>query len=360
MIRRLAPCFLLMLCVAIAAAQAMPDRVRVSSGVTSGLLQTKVNPNYPPLARQARIQGAVILRVVISKTGDVQDVQLISGHPMLAPAAIEAVKQWKYRPYLLNGDPVEVETQVQVNFTLSDVRMPLGPNGLLQISESVMRPLRTSTVDPAYPPLAVETHVQGPVILNIDINASGEVETVTPFTGNPMLMQSAIVVVRQWKYRPYLLNGEPAKVQTSVSLNFVLSGENDSPASVTDGPLPPSPTEVRLLNGEVAASHPAPQTPLPKRIRVSAGVAQGLVLTKINPEYPHDAKEARIQGVVLLQVNIAEDGTVKQVELISGHPTLAQAAIDAVKQWTYRPYLFNGNPIEVETQVRVDFTLSPE
>jgi periplasmic protein TonB len=98
---------------------ATPQRVRVSQGVSQGLLIRKVNPVYPPLARQARIQGSVLLQAEISKSGDIQNLRLISGHPMLAPAAIEAVKQWKYKPYLLNGEPVEVETQVQVNFTLS-------------------------------------------------------------------------------------------------------------------------------------------------------------------------------------------------------------------------------------------------
>jgi len=98
---------------------ATPQRVRVSSGVSQGLLVRRVNPTYPPLARQARIQGVVVLQAQISKSGDIENLQLISGHPMLAPAAIEAVKQWKYKPYLLNGEPVEVDTQVQVNFTLS-------------------------------------------------------------------------------------------------------------------------------------------------------------------------------------------------------------------------------------------------
>ncbi len=98
---------------------ATPTRVRVSQGVSQGLLVKRIQPNYPPLARQARIQGTVILQAEISKDGSIQNLHLISGHPMLAPAAIEAVKQWKYKPYLLNGEPVEVETQVQVNFTLS-------------------------------------------------------------------------------------------------------------------------------------------------------------------------------------------------------------------------------------------------
>jgi periplasmic protein TonB len=98
---------------------ATPQRVRVSQGVSAGLLVRRVNPNYPPLARQARIQGQVILRAVISKDGSIENLTLVSGHPMLAPAAIDAVKQWKYKPYLLNGEPVEVDTEVQVNFTLS-------------------------------------------------------------------------------------------------------------------------------------------------------------------------------------------------------------------------------------------------
>lgn len=98
---------------------ATPQRVRVSLGVSQGLLIKKIQPSYPPLARQARIQGRVLLQAEISKDGTIENLRLISGHPMLAPAAIEAVKQWRYKPYMLNGEPVAVETQVEVNFTLS-------------------------------------------------------------------------------------------------------------------------------------------------------------------------------------------------------------------------------------------------
>jgi len=95
-----------------------PVKLRVSSGVAAGMLVHQVKPQYPPLAMQARIQGTVVLQAVIGKDGTVRDLHLVSGHPMLAPAAIEAVKQWRYRPYLLNNEPVEVDTQVNVNFTL--------------------------------------------------------------------------------------------------------------------------------------------------------------------------------------------------------------------------------------------------
>ena len=98
---------------------ATPQRVRVSQGVSQGLLVHQVKPTYPPLARQARIQGTVVLQAVISKDGSIENLHLISGHPMLAPAAMDAVKQWKYKPYFLNGEPVEVETTINVNFTLA-------------------------------------------------------------------------------------------------------------------------------------------------------------------------------------------------------------------------------------------------
>ena len=98
---------------------ATPQRVRVSQGVSQGLLIHRVQPMYPPLARQARIQGSVILQAEISKDGSIENLRLISGHPMLAPSAIEAVRQWRYKPYFLNGEPVAVETQITVNFTLA-------------------------------------------------------------------------------------------------------------------------------------------------------------------------------------------------------------------------------------------------
>ena len=97
---------------------ATPQRVRVSSGVQAGNLINKVQPVYPPIAKNARIQGQVLLQAVISKTGVVENLHAVSGHPMLIPAAVEAVKQWRYKPYFLNGEPVEVETTIQVNFTL--------------------------------------------------------------------------------------------------------------------------------------------------------------------------------------------------------------------------------------------------
>jgi protein TonB len=97
-----------------------PSKVRVSSGVAQGLLIHQVKPMYPPLAMQARIQGTVVLQAVIAKDGTVQDLRVVTGHPLLVQAALDAVQLWRYKPYLLNDQPVEVDTQINVNFTLGN------------------------------------------------------------------------------------------------------------------------------------------------------------------------------------------------------------------------------------------------
>jgi protein TonB len=96
----------------------VPQRVRISQGVTKGLLVHRVEPVYPTLARAARVQGEVVLSAIIDTNGQITNLQLVSGHPMLVPAAFTAVREWRYKPYLLNGQPVEVETMITVIFSL--------------------------------------------------------------------------------------------------------------------------------------------------------------------------------------------------------------------------------------------------
>jgi protein TonB len=90
-----------------------------TSSMLQGSLIRRVEPVYPPLARSARIQGPVVLAAIISKAGSIERLQVLSGHPMLVKAAVDAVSQWRYRPYVLNGEVIEVETQITVNFKLN-------------------------------------------------------------------------------------------------------------------------------------------------------------------------------------------------------------------------------------------------
>jgi len=103
---------------AIAVVKAKPaGPVRVSSGVATGNLINKITPVYPAIAKAAHVQGQVVLHAIISKTGTIENLTVESGPPMLRQAAIDGVRQWRYKPYLLNGEPTEVDTTITVNFT---------------------------------------------------------------------------------------------------------------------------------------------------------------------------------------------------------------------------------------------------
>ena len=95
-----------------------PPHRPIISHLDEGMVTHRVEPSYPALAKQAHVQGEVVLRAVISKQGRIEGLQVVSGHPLLASAAADAVSQWRFRPYLLNGTPVEVETQITVRFKL--------------------------------------------------------------------------------------------------------------------------------------------------------------------------------------------------------------------------------------------------
>jgi protein TonB len=97
---------------------AAPSKISISAGVAGGLLLQKTAPAYPQIAREARVSGTVVIQATISKTGVIQNLRAVSGPTMLRQAALDAVKNWRYKPYLLDGDPVDVETTVSVTFSL--------------------------------------------------------------------------------------------------------------------------------------------------------------------------------------------------------------------------------------------------
>ncbi len=104
------------------------------------------------------------------------------------------------------------------------------------------------------------------------------------------------------------------------------------------------------------SSIPAAQPKLAQKVQVSSGVAQGLLVHQVTPRYPAQARQARVQGTVVLQALIGKDGSVRNLHALSGPPMLTQAALDAVKQWRYKPYYLDGQPVEAETQINVKFT----
>ena len=323
-------------------AQVSVPRVRVSEGVMKALLVHKVDPACP--ADHVNIRDSVVLQAVISKAGDVASLVAISGHPMLIPRAIEAVKQWKFRPYLLNGIPVEVETTIHVEFSPPEENAPRNDQvqktgGLVEAPPGVVQGLIVRRVAPVYPPLARAARIQGTVVLSIVITKTGEVRDTKLVSGHPMLAPAAMEAVKQWRYRPYMSGDQPVDVETVVRVNFRMADSRVShPAAVSE-------SDSRAAGGT-------------QLVRVTPAVAQGLLASKVDPEYPEEARQKRIQGTVVLKANIDKEGEVARVELISGDALLAPAAMDAVLQWKYRPFLLNGEPMSVETTVQVKFSLA--
>jgi TonB family protein len=152
--------------------------------------------------------------------------------------------------------------------------------------------------------------------------------------GDLLLAHAVEEAAKRWKFKPVISGNKAIAVIARASLTFVLSDDN------------------QRVNGVVPEIGTVRQ---PQPVRVSEGVSLGLLVHKVKPVYPPEAKQARIKGTVLLRVLIDEEGRVADLRLVSGPKELAPAAVNAVQQWRYRPYLLMGNPVEVATDVSVKF-----
>jgi protein TonB len=131
------------------------------------------------------------------------------------------------------------------------------------------------------------------------------------------------------------------------------NGATGVAGSVPGGLPNGAPSSVINVVKDLSAAEPKTA---PQKVSVSSGVAQGMLVHRVAPQYPAQAKQARLQGTVVLQAVIGKDGSVTSVHALRGNPVLTQAAIDAVKQWRYKPYALNGEPVEADTQISVTFS----
>ena len=195
-------------------------RVQSSEQAAMTYLTYVVDPQYPA---DIKISGKVVLRIVIDKEGHVSETSLVSGDPLLAGATVDAVKQWKFHPYIVDKAPVEVETTATVEFN-ADPRHVITPKPppepRLRISMGVADGLVLRRVEPAYPEEAKNNGVQGDVILAVTVDKQGNVINSKVVSGHPLLAEAALNAVKQWKYKPYLLNDEPVEFQSTVRIQF--------------------------------------------------------------------------------------------------------------------------------------------
>lgn len=222
-----------------------PAQVRVGGQVREPVKIKDVKPAYPESAKAAGMQGIVIMEIRVDSDGSVVDAKVLRpiGEP-LDSAAMDAVLQWRFMPTLLNGSPVEILMTVTINFRLDGgEQAPAQPGGQiaqdlpaatpdpitwspgdppLRVGGAVKEPKKLKDVKPAYPADAMAAGISGIVILEIQINEDGLVDEATVLRSIELLDEAARAAVLQWKFVPTVVNGVPAPVVMTVTVNFTL------------------------------------------------------------------------------------------------------------------------------------------
>jgi TonB family protein len=309
------------------AAPQVKDAPGVSVEQAEANLLHRAPVDYPAEARAKGIQGMVTLEVDIDETGAVTDARVVSGPQELRKAALQSVLQWHYAKNM----PLPAKAQVNVRFDLPESTIP-APAPRPQPA-TVPRESTTATtqvlklIDMSSLPDELRAQLQ---------------EKIGQYQGQPFNNQ---VLQR--------INADVLAIDKHLVYRWSTSPELESGVRVSSLrlSLPPA------VPAPLPAAAPA-EASAPNRIRVGGNVQQTMLLEQPRPVYPPMAKQARIQGVVRFEAIIARDGTVSNLTVMSGHPLLVESAIEAVKRWVYKQTLLNGEPVEVVTQIDVNYTLS--
>ena len=177
-----------------------------------------------------------MIQLHISETGDVDNTDIVSGDPLLAAAAASAMKTWKFRPFIRDGRPVRVSRQVPWDFALKgdtsnacavvqavqamNVAHHLRDGSYRSVDSKVMEGSVTHRIEPEYPQLARMGHIQGMVILSATIGKDGRIHNLKPLCGPPVLVNASMDAIKQWRYRPYMVDGQPVEVETTIKTQF--------------------------------------------------------------------------------------------------------------------------------------------
>lgn len=211
-----------------------PQMIRVSGAVMVGLVEHRAVPEYPEEALTKRIQGDVIFKIVVDESGMIVLSEPVEGDSLLVAASMDALRDFRFRPYLLNGNPIKVESQLGFHFSLNrkgdtakgQVKylstVPYRPEfrtGVLSDKGvSVLWPRKMSGAEPQLPPeLAGKP---GSVYLTITIGADGKVEDVKVLGGDSPFIGPVVAAVKQFVYEPQLVDGKPTVATTQASYHF--------------------------------------------------------------------------------------------------------------------------------------------
>jgi TonB family protein len=202
------------------------DAVRAVDDIKPPKLVKQVSPVYPQAARQARVEGMVILEAKTDEQGNVIGARTLRSIPILDQAAIDAVKQWKYEPLVLDGKPRKVLFTVTVRFMLNEgdkgKTLDKFAQGAIRAENDIKPPKLIKEVAPVYPEVARVAVVEGVVILGVKTDEEGRVKDVIVLRSIPLLDQAAIDAVRQWVYEPMVIDGKAVPVVFTVTVRFTL------------------------------------------------------------------------------------------------------------------------------------------
>lgn len=289
--------------------------------IKSPRLIHKAEPEYPEAAVKAKIEGKVVIEATTNTEGEVVEAKVLQGHPLLRQAAVEAIKQWKYEPYIVGGEKQSMQFTVIVSF-----RLPSKSENKPIALSAQQHPKLIKRVEPKYPPEALKAGVSGKVVLEATTGKEGDVTDLVVIDGHPLLNPAALDALRQWKYEPYTIKGVKKPVKFTVVMNFKLH-KKEKPGTGEEKPL-------------VVSSDQRPK-----------------LIKKVNPEYPEDALKEGIQGKVVIEATTDKQGIVVEAKVIDGHPLLNKAALKALKQWQYEPFIIKGEKIGVKFTVVMNFHL---
>ncbi len=197
----------------------------------------------------------------------------------------------------------------------------------------------TEAPQPQYPETALKNNAAGHVLVQILVSETGNVEATQVVKGDAGLKDAAEGAAKGWKFKPFLRGG--IAVPAIAILNFAFEGD------VNDSSQSPAKVSVTIEDSR----------PMSSKVRLNQGLMERLQIRKVSPTYPEAAKKGHIQGTVVMQVIIGKEGKINDVRVISGPPELTDSAVDAARQWQYKPFLLMGRPVEVDTQIMINYTL---
>jgi TonB family protein len=177
---------------------------------------------YPKAARKNKIQDRVMVLVYVNRLGDVTGGEVTSGDSALADAALSAARQYKFKPIVRNGEPVDFATTLPIDFSLTKETWDSSPmdERPIHIAEGAVSGYLLHKVNPAYPKDALRARIKGKVIIQAIIGKDGIIHELHAISGPNELIPSALGAVKQWRYRPYLMDGKPVEVSTQITVSF--------------------------------------------------------------------------------------------------------------------------------------------